>query len=70
MVCEERELRRRMREGRHITDENWIQSSVDYNQYFIEHDHIEDTAFDTYDITGKSKNEVADYVISWVEKFI
>ncbi len=70
LVCDEQELRRRMQEGRQITDENWIQSSVDYNQYFMEHDHIGDTVFETFDITGKSKKEVADYVIHWMRKLI
>lgn len=68
LVCEEQELRRRMSEGRQITDEHWIQSSVDYNRYFMEHDHIGDTEYDIFDITGKNVNEVADYVIEWVNR--
>ncbi|ABX42361.1 hypothetical protein [Lachnoclostridium phytofermentans] len=59
-----------MKNGRHITDENWIESSVEYNQYFMEHDHIGDTAYDRFDITGKTANEVAEYVIEWTRKYI
>ncbi len=68
LVCDEELLRSRMKEGRKITDEGWIQSSVDYNQYFKTHDKIGDTEFETFDISGKSVSEVADYVITWVEK--
>lgn len=68
LTCEEELLRKRMREGRGITDENWIQSSIDYNAYFRTHDHLGDTLFETFDISGKAVEEVADYVTKWVEK--
>lgn len=68
LTCEEELLRKRMNEGRGITDEGWIQSSVDYNEYFRTHDHHGDTYFETFDISGKAPAEVADYVIEWVEK--
>ena len=66
LVCEEEQLRSRMQEGRGITDEQWIQSSVDYNEYFKKHHQIGKTAFETFDITGKTVSEVADYVTAWV----
>ena len=68
LTCEEDALRKRMREGRGITDENWINGSCDYNRYFMEHDSHGDMTFEKYDITGKEPKEVADYVIDWVEK--
>lgn len=68
LTCEEKLLRKRMKEGRGITDEGWIQSSVDYNEYFRTHDHHGDTYFETFDISGKPVNEVADYVISWMKE--
>ncbi len=67
LTCEEELLRKRMREGRGITDENWIQSSVDYNEYFRTHDCHGDTVFETFDISGKDVEEVAEYVIAWVK---
>lgn len=70
LVCEEEALIKRMREGRGITDENWIKGSCDYNRYFMEHDSLEDATFDKYDITGKNPKDVADYVIKWVEEKI
>ncbi len=66
LVCDEEALRKRMREGREITDEGWIQGSVDYNEYFKTHTSLGDTAFDTLDITGKSVEDAADRVIQWL----
>ena len=67
LTCEEGELRRRMTEGRGITDEGWLQSSADYNRYFMTHDRIGDLPFDTLDITDRSVSEVADRVQAWVK---
>ena len=70
LVCEDEALKKRMQEGRGITDENWLKSSSDYNRYFMEHDSLGDTRFETVDITGKEPQEVAEYVIQWVNKKI
>ncbi len=67
LVCNSEDLEKRMREGRHITDSNWINSSIDYNRWFIENGSLSGQRIDTYDITGKSVSEVADYVTQWVE---
>lgn len=66
LTCGEDALRERMTAGRKITDEGWIQSSVDYNRYFQTHDTLGDTRFDAFDITDKTVTEVADYVEMWV----
>lgn len=68
LVCEETALKERMQQGRGINDENWIKGSCDYNRYFMEHDHIGDTAFEVLDITNKEAFEVADCVVEWVKK--
>lgn len=67
LVCDSESLEKRMREGRHITDSNWIKGSVDYNRWFIENGTVSNKRVDTYDITGKTVSEVADYVAQWVE---
>lgn len=67
LVCDESELRRRMTEGRNITDEKWIESSVEYNQYFKTHTSLGNQVFDTFDVTQKSVAETADYVEQWVK---
>lgn len=56
-----------MTEGRGITDEKWIESSVEYNQYFKTHTSIGNQVFDTFDVTRKSVAETADYVEQWVK---
>lgn len=67
LTCEAELLRKRMREGRGIADDNWIQTSVDYNEYFRTHDRIGDTEFENFDVTCKTPGEIADYVMAWVE---
>lgn len=67
LVCNSKDLEKRMREGRHITDTNWIHSSIDYNRWLIENGTLPNQKIDTYDITGKSVSDVADYVTQWVE---
>lgn len=67
LVCNSDDLEKRMREGRHITDSNWINSSIDYNRWFIENGTVSNHNIDTYDITGKSVSDVADYVTQWIE---
>ena len=68
LVCEDGALKTRMQEGRGITDENWLKGSSDYNRYFIEHDSLGDTRFESFDITDKEPGVVADYVVEWVNK--
>ena len=65
LTCDTEELKRRMIEGREITEEEWIQSSIEYNQFFKEHYQIGDMKFTTFDTTGKTTAEIADYVIEW-----
>ena len=67
LVCTEAELRDRMRNGRGITDENWIQGSVDYNEYFRTHDTVYDLPFETLDMSGKTAEELAAQVEAWVQ---
>lgn len=65
-TCDSKELRRRMTEGRNITSEEWINSSIDYNNYFINHEKIGETKFSKLDITNMKVDEIADYVVQWV----
>lgn len=67
LVCEEKSLRRRMRDGRGITNEDWIQGSVDYNEYFKTHTQIGDMYYEVLDTEGKSVSEVAAEVCAWLE---
>ncbi len=66
LTCSEEELRRRMTEGRGITDQGWIQSSVDYNQWFQEHEYARGVHFERLDVSGLSVKETAAAVEGWI----
>jgi len=68
LTAETDELRRRMTEGRGIDDDAWIQSSVDYNDYFRTHRSIGDMPFETLDSSGKSVHEVAMDIWAWLRR--
>lgn len=68
LTCEPDELRRRMTEGRGITDERWLNGSREYNEYFRTHDALGDVHFDKLDITRLAPVEAAEQVLNWVKK--
>lgn len=66
LTAEPEVLRKRMTEGRGIDDAGWIQSSIDYNNYFRTHDTLGDTEFDTLDCTNGTPTEIAKKVLEWL----
>lgn len=68
LTCRPDELRRRMTEGRGITDERWLDGSQEYNEYFRTHHELGDVHFDKLDITRQSPNEAAEQVQAWVNR--
>lgn len=68
LTTEPEVLKKRMAEGRGIDDETWIQSSIDYNNYFRTHNSLGDTEFDTLDCTNATPKEVAMKVLEWLKK--
>ncbi len=68
LTCEPGELRRRMTQGRGITDEGWLKSSADYNEYLRNHDKLGEQPFETLDITHLTLEETADAVLRWVDQ--
>ena len=67
LVCGEEELRRRMTEGRGISDGGWISGSVGYNRYFLEHNEIDGIVFERLDITMLDPGQAAERVKLWVK---
>lgn len=67
LTCDQDELRRRMAEGRAITDEGWLTGSADYNEYFRTHKELAGQPFDTLDVTRITPEDAADAVIAWVK---
>lgn len=68
LTAESETIRKRMTEGRGIDDAGWIQSSVDYNNYFRTHDIMDDTKYDTLDCTNGTPAEIARKVLEWLRK--
>lgn len=68
LTCEPDELRRRMTEGRGITDERWLNGSREYNAYFRTHDALGDVRFDKLDITRLTPAEAAEQVLAWMNR--
>ena len=68
LTAESETIRKRMTEGRGIDDAGWIQSSVDYNNYFRTHDILDDTKYDTLDCTNGTPEEIARKVLEWLRK--
>lgn len=68
LTCDPDELRRRMTEGRGITDERWLNGSREYNEYFRTHNELGDVHFDKLDITRLAPVEAAEQVLNWVKK--
>ena len=66
LVCEPDELRRRMTQGRGITDEGWLRSSREYNDYFRTHDAIGSIPFHRLDVTRLTPQEAAQRVLRWL----
>lgn len=60
------EVRRRMQDGRKIEDADWIQGSVDYNEYFRTHNSLGDTRFKSLDCTNDTPEIVAEKVLEWL----
>ena len=52
--------------GRGITNDGWINSSVDYNKYFKTHEKIGEVSFTTIDTDGKSPIEAAKCILKWM----
>ena len=68
LTAESETIRKRMTEGRGIDDAGWIQSSVDYNNYFRTHDILDDTKYDTLDCTNGTPAEIARKVLEWLRQ--
>ncbi len=67
LICEEKTLRERMTRGRGITQESWIRSSVEYNEYFRTHKKIGKVLFSTIDVEERTPEETAQCILKWIK---
>lgn len=66
VVCEDSALEHRMRDGRGITDENWIQSSLSFNRWLREHRNLPAETFFALDTTRLTPQEAAPLADMWI----
>lgn len=66
LVCPGERLQSRMTDGRGIKDAGWIQSSLDYNTYFMEHDKIGGTHYELLEVGDRTPEETAAEIEYWL----
>lgn len=66
LTCSEEELKARLINGRGISDEGWIEKSLEYNHYFVSHSTIGEVKYDKLEITDKPPKEAAKLVLAWL----
>lgn len=57
-----------MRSGRGINDENWIEDSVSFNNWFRENGKKQSSTIDLCDTTNKTVEEAAQFIDKWVKE--
>ena len=70
LVCDNSLLEERMRTGRKITDENWIKSSVDFNNWLKENADKNEPPIKLLDITKFSPENAAKTVDEWIKNIL
>lgn len=66
IVCDEEALLHRMRDGRKVTDEKWIESSRQFNRWLKENAGKTEPQMALLDITGMEPQEAAGRLDSWI----
>ena len=64
IVCDDKILKKRMQDGRKITDENWIKSSMDFNCWIKE--NAKKHNIDLVNTTGLSPENAAKEIDKWI----
>lgn len=70
VTCDGTELRRRMETGRGIADENWINSSVTFNEWLKTHADKTEPNMAIIDNTTLSPAETAQKIDEWIRKYL
>lgn len=66
VVCDSEALENRMKNGRRITDENWLKGSAAFNNWLKENASSTEPAITLLDITGKTPAEAAAEAERWI----
>ena len=68
VVCDDEVLKSRMREGRNITDENWIESFVTFNGWLKENADQTKPKITLLDNSALSPEETAEQIEHWIRE--
>ena len=66
VVCSDEALEDRMKNGRGITEEDWLRVSYNFNRWLKEHAAETDPPITLLDITGKTPAEAAEALEQWI----
>ena len=66
LTCEEDVLRRRMTEGRQVTDPAWIKSSLDFNRWLQENGPKTTPPVELLDTTNRTPEQAAEIAHRWI----
>lgn len=67
-VCDSDLLEKRLRQGRNVNDENWIQDSISFNQWLKDNADKTEPNIMLLDTSNKSAEEAAKCVGEWIKE--
>lgn len=70
VICDDAALEQRMRNGRGVSDENWIKSSLDFNCWLKENADKTEPRITLLDTTNKTPSEAAAIADRWIKEAI
>ena len=68
VVCNDSQMEHRMRDGRHVTYENWIKSSKDFNKWFINNAGNTIPPITLVDNSDITPEETAEAIDCWIKE--
>ena len=67
VVCDDETMMQRMTVGRKVTDENWIASSMQFNNWLKENHDKTEPNIDLLDTSNLTPEQAAEYVDRWIK---
>jgi Predicted nucleotide kinase len=67
-VCDSDLLEKRLRQGRNVNDDNWIQSSISFNQWLKDNADKTEPKIMLLETSNKSVEEAAEFVDEWIKE--
>lgn len=70
VVSDNKIFENRMREGRNVTDENWIKNSLSFNTWLKENATTTKPSMTLIDNSNLTPNQTAEQIDIWIRKFL